>query len=62
MFCCKVMAFAVAEFYIGVLEHFQKKSKSLREFYQKVEVWRHFFIDLLIQIIPNIFVSTITCS
>ena len=54
MFRCKVMAFRVSDFYIGLLEHF-KKSKSLRRFKEKVEVWCQFFIDLLIQIIPNIF-------
>ena len=55
MFRCKFMAFRVLDFYIRLLEHF-KKSKSLRGFQQKVEVWGHFFfIDLLIQIIPNIF-------
>ena len=54
MFRCKVMAFRVSDFYIGLLEHF-KNSKSLRRFEQKVEVWGHFFIDLLIQVIPNVF-------
>ena len=54
MFRCNVMAFRVSDFYIGLLKHF-KKSKSLGGFSQKVEVWCHFFIDLLIQILPNIF-------
>ena len=62
---CKVMAFRVLDFYIGLLEHF-KKSKSLRSWEDfdkklKFEVI-FFFIDLLIQIIPNIFRNKIGCN
>ena len=54
MFRCKVMAFRVLDFYIGPLEHF-KKSKSLRGFNKKLKFEVIFLIDLLIQIILNIF-------
>ena len=54
MFRCKVMAFRILDFYIGLLEHF-KMSKSLRGFEQNVEVWGHFFYWFIDSIIKNIF-------
>ena len=55
MFRCKVMAYRVLHFYIGLLKHF-KKSKSWEDFNKKLKFEIiFFFIDLLIQIIPNIF-------
>ena len=51
MFRCKVLAFRVLDFYIGLLEHF-KKSK---DFNKKLKFEVISFIDLLIQIIQNIF-------
>ena len=57
MFRCKVMAFKVSGFYMGLLENF-KKSKSLRGF----KSWSLRSIDLLIQIIPSNFRSKQACN
>ena len=53
MFHCKVMAFRVLDFYIGLLEHLKSLS-PWEDFNKKLKFEVIFFIDLLIQIIPNI--------
>ena len=55
MFRCKVMAFRVSDFYIGLLEHFKKSLSPWEDFNKKMKLEVIFFTDLLIQIIPNIF-------
>ena len=55
MFPCKVMAFRVSDFYIGLLEHCRISLSPWEDFNKKFKFEVNFFIDLLIQIIPNIF-------
>ena len=56
MFRCKVMAFRVLDFYIGLLETLLKVLSPWEDFNnKKLKFEVIFFIDLLIQIIPNIF-------
>ena len=56
MFRCKVMASTVSDFYIVLLaiEHFKKSEDFNKNL--KFEII-FFFIDLLIQILPNIFLG-----
>ena len=59
MFRCKVMAFRVSDFYIGLLEYFKK---SLRRFQQKVEVWGHFLLIYWFKLYQTFLRSKITCN